>query len=161
MTPSIPTLKVAYIVKMFPRLSETFILNEILELERSAVEVTIFSIRKPNEGRFHPQLSKLRARVHYLEELDPKKWPVWLGRRWSILASHRQDLFGLVEEGLSRADVNHLDRVWTSAWIAAQCLEDGIQHIHAHFASLPSTLAYWASRISGLPYSFTAHANDI
>ena len=65
--------KVGYVVKMFPRLSETFVLNEILELERQGVEVVIFSIKKPNEGKFHPQLSALKAPVFYLDDLDTKK----------------------------------------------------------------------------------------
>ena len=56
-------LKVGYFVKMYPRLSETFILNEILELERRGIDITIFSLMKPNEGRFHPQVSELKAPV--------------------------------------------------------------------------------------------------
>jgi hypothetical protein len=58
-----PGLKIAYVLKMFPRLSETFVLNEILELERCGCEVVIFSLKKPNEGRFHPRVSQLKARV--------------------------------------------------------------------------------------------------
>jgi len=77
--------KIAYVLKMFPRLSETFILNEMLELERQGTEIIIFSLKKPNEGIFHPQLSNLKAPVFYLEDFDTKKWPVWLGNVWPRL----------------------------------------------------------------------------
>jgi len=71
--PDRPLVRVGYVVKMFPRLSETFILNEILELERRGVEVVIFSLKTPSEGRFHPQVSSLKAVVHYLEDFEPSK----------------------------------------------------------------------------------------
>ena len=51
-------MKIGYVIKMFPRISETFILNEILELERQGIEIVIFSLKKPNEGRFHQQLAQ-------------------------------------------------------------------------------------------------------
>ena len=53
-------LRVGYLLKMFPRLSETFILNELLELERQATEVSVFSLMYPTDGRFHGRLSELR-----------------------------------------------------------------------------------------------------
>lgn len=155
------TLKVGYIVKMFPRLSETFILNEILQLERQGVEVTIFSLKKPNEGRFHPQLSLLKAQVHYLDELDPKRWATWLGREWSHLQEFAPALWSQVEAALSVGDSARVDLTWQSAWVAARAQALGLAHLHAHFASLPSTVAYFAHSISGIPFTFTAHAKDI
>jgi len=154
-------LKVGYIVKMFPRLSETFILNEILELERNDVEVTIFSIKRPNEGIFHPQLSELKADVFYLDEFDLRKWPSWLGKIWTPLRDRQRDFWELMDEALSEVNRIKSDQVILGAWIASQALSRGIQRLHAHFATLPSTLAYYASRISGIDFSFTAHAKDI
>lgn len=154
-------LKVGYVVKMFPRLSETFILNEILELERRGVEVVIFSAKKPNEGRFHPQLSALKAEVLYLEDQEPKKWPHWIAKEWESLGSCRTNLFDLIDEALSDDDAGRVDQIWWSAWLASQALKRNLDHLHAHFASLPSSLAYFAHRISRIPFSFTAHAKDI
>jgi glycosyltransferase involved in cell wall biosynthesis len=154
-------VRVGYIVKMFPRISETFILNEILELEKQGTEVVIFSAKKPNEGRFHPQLARLKARVLYLDDLDVKKWSTWIAREWSILGSFRNGLWSEVESALKDGDVARLDLIWQAAWVVARAQSMGIAHLHAHFASLPSSIAHLAHQISGIPYTFTAHAKDI
>lgn len=154
-------LKIGYIVKMFPRLSETFILNEILELERNGVEVVIFSIKKPNEGRFHPQLSGLKAKVFYLEDFDSKKWPHWISPQWSELSSYSHRIWELLGEALAAGDNSRIEYIWWAAWIASQSNKLGLMRLHAHFASMPSTIAYFTHRINGMPFSFTAHAKDI
>ncbi len=154
-------LKVGYFVKMYPRLSETFILNEILELERRGVEVTIFSLKKPNEGRFHPQVAEVNAPVYYLDELEPKKGWALMAENWPTLAPRRAQLWKLLEELVPQNDPPLIEFFFGSAWAAALAAGQGLAHLHAHFASLPSTAAYFASRISGLPFSFTAHAKDI
>lgn len=154
-------MRVGYIVKMFPRLSETFILNEILELERQGVEVVIFSLKKPNEGQFHPQLAHLRARVWYLDDFDLKKWPVWIAPEWPFLEAHQSGLFKLLAEALAAGHAIEIDQLWQAAWVAARAHALGITHLHAHFASLPSTLAYFAHRVSDIPFTYTAHAKDI
>lgn len=154
-------LKIGYVVKMFPRLSETFILNEMIELERKDVEVTVFSLKKPNEGRFHPQLSRLKAKVYYLEDLDSKKFPIWIGKDWSNLGEAADRIWPLLKEALSEGDNQRVEHIWWSVWIAARINQLGITRLHAHFASLPSTIADLAGRIANVPYSFTAHAKDI
>lgn len=154
-------LKLGYIVKMYPRISETFILNEMLELERRGAEISIFSLKKPNEGLFHPQVAYLKAKAHYLEGFDMKKWGTWLGESWENLAPRADRFWPLLEEGLKEKNNYKIEIVLQAAWIAARAVEAGISHFHAHFASLPSTMAYYAHLISGIPYSFTAHAKDI
>ena len=59
---------VGYIVKMFPRVSETFILNEILELERQGLSLRIFSLKRPTESVVHAQGKLVRAPITYLPE---------------------------------------------------------------------------------------------
>ena len=39
--------------------------------------------------------------------------------------------------------------------------QDGLRHLHAHFAGMAARTAYWVGQFFGIPYSFTAHANDI
>ena len=63
-------LHVGYILKQYPRLSETFILNEILGLEASAIDVSIFSLRHATEGRFHPAVASVKGTVHYVTNPD-------------------------------------------------------------------------------------------
>lgn len=156
-----PIKSVGYFIKMFPRLSETFILNEILELERNGVEVVIFSIKKPNEGRFHSQVADIKAKVFYLDDLDTKKWQHWIGAEWPQLSPVRSNIWQLLDETLESKDFRRMDWIWWSAWAAAQSLRLGLSHLHAHFATLPSTMAYLVHRISGIPFTFTAHAKDI
>jgi glycosyltransferase involved in cell wall biosynthesis len=153
--------KVGYIVKMYPRLSETFILNEILQHERCGAEITIFSYKKPNEGHFHPQVAQVKAKVFYLEDLDPRKWPTWLGKVWGGIEEYHEAYLRLLGEALSMQDNERIELIMASAWVASQAKERGITHLHAHFASLPSTIAYLTHRITGIPFSFTAHAKDI
>lgn len=154
-------MKIGYVAKMFPRLSETFVLNEILELERQGAEVVVFSAKKPNEGQFHPQLARLKARVLYLEDLDAKKWAHWISANWDGLGGHADRIWDLVHGALADADPGRVELVWQAAWLAGRAADLGVDHLHAHFATLPAMLAHLAHQVSGIPYSFTAHAKDI
>ena len=152
-------LRIGYVVKMFPRLSETFVLNEVLELERRGVELTIFSLKKPDEGRFQPQLSCLRAPVVYLEDIASKKGLAALTRSWPALRPHRDQAWEALDRAFAQPD--GLELLLASAVVAGTAAERRLHHLHAHFASSPTTVAYLASRLSGLAFSFTAHAKDI
>ena len=74
--------RVAYLLKMYPRFSETFILNEILELERQGVDLHVFALKRPDEGRFHADVARVRAGVTYAPE-------TWSARPGALLAAHR------------------------------------------------------------------------
>jgi glycosyltransferase involved in cell wall biosynthesis len=136
-------------------------LNEILELERRGVEVTIFSLKKPNEGRFHPQVTNVKAPVYYLDDLEPKKGWAALAEHWPALFPRRAQLWELLENIIPQNDPALIELFFASAWAASLAQSRGLMHLHAHFATLPSTLAYFTSRVSGIPFSFTAHAKDI
>lgn len=154
-------LKLGYFVKMYPRISETFIVNEILELERRGVEISIFSLKKPDEGRFHPQVSQVKANVYYLDSRHNKTgWPS-IREHWSALEPRKAHLWELFEEVMMQGNDRQMELLFASASASATALELGLDHLHAHFASTPSTAAYYASRISGLGFSFTAHAKGI
>ena len=156
-----PPLRVGYVLKMFPRLSETFVLNEILELERRGVELTIFSLKKPDEGRFHPQIARLRAPVIYLEDVASRKGLAALARSWPMLRSRRDEAWKAIDRALSQPEGRDVELLLAAAIVAGRASEHGLQHLHAHFASWPATVAYFASRLSGVGFSFTAHAKDI
>lgn len=154
-------LRIGYVVRMFPRFSETFVLQEILELERQGVEVSIFSLNKPNEGRFHPALARLRAQIHYLDDREAKRWWAWLPSEWGAIGPDRTRMWQLIDEIAGKQDGADLDTVFYAAGLAAKCRALGLHALHAHFATVSCSLAYYASRIAGIPYSFTAHAKDI
>ncbi len=60
--------RIAYVMKMYPRFSETFIVNEILSHEKSDINIDLFSLRKPVDGRFHEMLSRVKSTVTYIPD---------------------------------------------------------------------------------------------
>ncbi len=150
------TLRVAYVAKRFPRLSETFVLNEILELERQGVEVSVFSLRRPTDEPRHRLLSELRATVTYLPSNDAGEVP-----RVDVQQSARYAMgpTGDLLLGKSEDAVADLE---AKARALAQAIEaQAITHIHAHFVSDTTIVASLASMLGDVPFSFTAHARDI
>ena len=147
--------RTAYVLKMYPRFSETFIVNELLAVESAGEQVDIFSLRAPSDGRFHESLAEVRASVTYLRSHGLRAADVW-----SALGAARVDLPGLSTCLDELLDVSVLDAV-QSVEIAVQLRRRGITHVHAHFASVATTVARLAARLAQVPYTFTAHAKDI
>lgn len=162
------TAKVGYVIKRFPRLSETFIINEIAELERQGAAVEIFSLLEPTSTMHHAALEQLRAPVTYLPQSAAVKslglgtaaggalpQPVAFKNLWREPSGPGGGLFpGKNAKGTARLLIQ-------AATLAAVANMRGIAHLHAHFATDATTVAMLAGRLSGLPYSFTAHAKDI
>ncbi|MGI8875848.1 MAG: glycosyltransferase [Egibacteraceae bacterium] len=139
---------------MYPRFSETFIVNEILAHEAAGVPREIFSLRPPADGRFHANLALVRAPVTYL--------PTGLKATtvWEALDRARRTLPGLWGHMDALTSVAVDDAV-QSIELAVLVAQRGIEHLHAHFGSVATTVARLAARLAGVPYSFTAHAKDI
>jgi glycosyltransferase involved in cell wall biosynthesis len=154
-------MTIAYILKMYPRFSETFILNEILELERQGVDIRIYSLRKPDDGRFHANLARVRASVTYLPEyLPPEAGRVFAANRALAQANPRR--YGQVLlYALSRRKLPALKRFFQAGLIADHLRAQPAEHLHAHFASSATQAALFVHLLTGIPYSFTAHAKDI
>lgn len=154
-------MRVGYILKMFPRFSETFIMNEILELERRGVDITVFSVLPPTDGRFHSQISGLRAKVIYLPPHSYSEF--WRNLRSSL------DWLKKRKKGYSRALWHALECSTDSAlkyfiragFIAEWTRKLRLNHLHSHFASSPTHIAMYTSMMTNIPYSFIAHAKDI
>lgn len=150
---------------MFPRLSETFVLNEILELEAQGVSVDIFSLYPPNDPRFHGALSRLRAEVTYLPRPDSSDmWQkIWL--KWSKLSMdgglEPSGAGAAFLAGLHRHDPDGLKLFLQALYLVAEIRRRGIHHLHAHFATSATSVAMMAHLLSGVSFSFTAHAKDI
>jgi colanic acid/amylovoran biosynthesis glycosyltransferase len=156
--------KVGYVLKRFPRLSKTFILNELLELQRQGAEVEIFSLLKPREKIRHELLLSLDANVVYLPgSKTARAWTVSIGpASGSTGTMPLADLSLPMPElfpGKKPEEAAHL--CVQAASLAVLAAARSIAHLHAHFASNATTVALLASRLSGVPYSFTAHARDI
>lgn len=156
------TQRVAYILKMYPRFSETFILNEVLELERQGMNIHIYSIKKPDDGRFHGDLARVRAKVTYLPEpftLAPRAY--YEAHRRVLDWDRKQYVRSLWGALMRRHRRAALKRFLQAGYLAPLLRREGITHIHAHFASAATSVAFYLHQLTGIPYSFTAHAKDI
>lgn len=156
-----PRPRLAYVVKMFPRFSETFILHELLELERLGHEITIYSLKRPVAGPTHPALSRLRARVVHL----PERPAAWLTHGVAAVVPLVVRSPGTMARVLwyvaTRGTHQAWKRFFQGACMARDLSRRPVDRVHAHFASAPARVALFAGRFAGLPFSFTAHAKDI
>jgi glycosyltransferase involved in cell wall biosynthesis len=147
--------RIGYVVKMYPRFSETFIVTELLAMQANGVECEIFSLRPPVDARFHASLGQVSAPVSYLRSESLRSADLW-----TLLRTARTELGGLADhvDELLAADVRDAAQAVQLALLVRQ---RGITHLHAHFASVATTVARLAARLAGVTYSFTAHAKDI
>lgn len=150
---------VGYVLRRFPVLSETFILNEILALEAQGLAVHIFSLAPPRDPRFHEDLAKLKASISYLPGIFDLKMLL----RYNVKAAKRcrqRYLRAL----LYVAGTGKPSLVWRflqAGYVAEKARRLHLRQLHAHFATRATSVAFLASMISQIPYSFTAHAFDI
>lgn len=155
MTTLEPGPKVGYVVKRYPRYSETFIVNEILAHEAAGVQVEIFSLLPPTDAHFQDVIARVRAPVHYLPG-EGSKVPGF----WSALTQAADDLADFWQK-LGKARGEEVRDVAQAVALARHVRHRGIHHLHAHFASAPATVARLAAMFADITYSFTAHAKDI
>lgn len=152
---SMPVRRVGYVMKMYPRFSETFIVTELLAMQRQGVDLEVFSLRPPADGRFHASLAELRAPVSYVKSAGLRAADVW--QTFRDASVELGDLSGHLGDLLA-ADVR--DAVQAME-VARACRARGVTHLHAHFASVAAVVARLAARMAGITYSVTAHAKDI
>ena len=148
-------LRVAYVVKRYPRFSETFIVNEVLAHEEAGLPVEIFSLKPSNDTHFQDQISRVRSPARSLPHAGLKATTLWDSLRGGLRSLPR--LSSRLPEALSE-NVSHVHQ----ALALAQAIVDSkISHVHAHFGTSPATVARLAARFADVSYSFTAHAKDL
>jgi len=154
--------RIAVVLKGYPRLSETFIAQEILELERADFDLSIISLRHPTDKHTHPVHAEISAPRYYLPEYLYKE----------LFRVARAKLHCLLKRGFWRAVpvfLNDLRRDPTSnrirrfgqAMVLANEYADDHDHIYAHFLHTPCSVARYAAIITGKSFSISAHAKDI
>lgn len=153
--PSHDHAPVGYVVKRYPRLSETFIVNEILAHEAAGLSVEIFTLRPCCDTHFQEAISRVRAPVTHLPSDSLRSSDFW-----SILQQAANRVPGLWA-AVSEDPLPVARDVWQAAILAQHIVERGIRHLHAHFATTPATVAMLAARMTDITFSFTAHARDI
>lgn len=159
---SAPSARVAVVLKGWPRLSETFIAQEIAGLEARGVALEIWSLRRPTDKARHPVHDRVEGRVVYLPEYlkdDPRRvlagWlkarrlPGYGAARTKFLADLRRD-----------PTANRLRR-WGQALVLAAELPSSIERLYAHFLHTPASVTRYAATMRSVPWSVSAHAKDI
>lgn len=157
-----PGGRVAFVLKGYPRLSETFIAQEILALEQLGLEIEIVSLRHPTDRARHPVHGQIEAPVLYLPEYlkdEPRRvLAAWRRARRlpGYAAARRAWLADLARDPTP----NRIRRFGQALVLAAEMAPD-IRHLHAHFLHTPASVARYAAMIGGLRWSVSAHAKDI
>ena len=179
-----PQAEIGYLLKGFARTSETFISNEIHLLEEAGVRISIFSFKKLEGQQRHGVSQRIKAPVTYLPEPTPFDnigLLEWIRRNAAIFSESQGDLlkrrpgaylrtllavlamsFRYAGGSFKSTLRSLLKEFFQAGFIASEVLKSGrIEHLHAHFCHTATTVAMLASRLSGIPFSFTAHAKDI
>lgn len=160
---SAPRGKVAYMMSRFPKITETFVLYEIVAVQGQGVQVALYPLQRERTTTMHPEAVPLVEAAHF----KPMFAPRFLAAHWHYLSRKPRKYFGALWDSLRAT--------WGSAryffgvlvffpkivQFARMMERDGIAHIHAHFASHPAAAAFIIHRLTGIPYSFTAHGSDL
>jgi glycosyltransferase involved in cell wall biosynthesis len=156
--------RVAYLLKRFPRLSESFVLNEILEIRRQGLDVVVYALMDPREKLVSPEAQQLRPEVVYVHDGagDPGSWLRLTAGAVAQIARHPLGAARLAWAVLSvYRSLPSLRHAVEALWLVRDLRQRGVTQLHAHFAHSPTAVAHMAWLAGGPPYSFTAHAKDL
>lgn len=157
-----PDRKIVVLLKGYPRLSETFIAQELLGLEKAGFALELVAMRKPTDKKRHPVHDEIRAPVHYLPEYlheEPLRVlrALWKTSRLPGFRSALGQFWRDLKRDVSR---NRFRRFGQAAVLVAEWPTNA-GWLHVHFIHTPASVASYASQISGIPWTVSAHAKDI
>ena len=150
--------RTGYVVKVYPRFSETFIVTEILAREAAGEDLAIYATRPTTDARFHPEISKVQAPLVHL------KRPAKSSELFTSIKAVDTRLPGAIGKLDSiMSMVHHIDSgdLAQGLDLACRVQQDGITHLHAHFANAAARIAAIAAHLTGISFSITTHAKDI
>ncbi len=155
--------KIAYIVSRFPHLPESFILRELDELDAQGFEVILCPLVRHKEKVSHPAAYRWIERAWYTPFISRQLLRDTL---WHILHQPRRALTTILHALLKVVTtpnflIGTLGILPTAFHLARRLQASGVTHIHAHFATHPAMAAWIINQLTGITYSFTAHAHDI
>ncbi len=176
--------EIAYIMKEYPRLSETFIMNEISLLEKMGLPIRVFSVKKPSAGLKQHATASRRSAVVYLPSVTSLSGSSLLGWLWVNLPKFIKSHFSLFRNRpqsylstwlqvvkmtfryrsgfFEKPKKAFIKEFLQAGYIAREILESGrIRHLHGHFCHGSTTITMFVSQLTNIPFSFTAHAKDI
>jgi len=155
---------IVYIVSNFPCYSETFILNELVELKKRGYKIFIFSLKKPKEKIIQNEAKEFLKDTFYspfLLGINLWKAQIYFLRKRPSF--YLKIIFEIIIYCIKKPLIllKNLSIFPKSIYFAYYIKEKNINHIHAHFANYPTTCAMIISQILNIPFSFTCHAHDI
>ena len=153
---------VGFVLKGYPRLSESFIAQEILALERRGLAIRLYALRRPAETATHPVHDAIAAPVRYLPEYLHRE-PVRVLRAWRALrgTAGYTDARRLWRADFARDRTRGRVRRFGQALVLAHELDPDTGRLHAHFLHTPASVARYAAALRRIPWSVSAHAKDI
>lgn len=154
--------RLAIVVKGWPRLSETFIAQELVALEAAGLDFEVWSLRRPTDSKTHPLHDRLRAQIRYVPEYLHQEPLRVLGGLWTALgAAGFRTAWAAFRADFARDRTRNRLRRFGQACVMARELPAGTEGLYAHFLHTPSSVARYVAILRGLPWSFSAHAKDI
>jgi len=154
-----PAPAIGYVLSVWPRLSETFILNEVIALERLGVRLRIFSIKNPKDEPTHAKVAEVRAAVTCLY-IGNNRAAAWAANLRSFFRRPIRYCRTFLQ-AMSYRRRPYVRRFIQAAYLADMLHREPVAHLHAHFANDPALVAMFTHRLTDIPFSFTAHAKDI
>lgn len=155
--PHRPPRRLGLLVKTWPKLSETFILEEVLGLERAGVALQLYALQAPMDEIQHDALDRVAAPVHYLPPATLRHSPALLGAQLREALRAPLRYARALGAAVRRRRIGDFLR---AAWLADHLRREGIEHLHTHFISSPADIAEGVGAL-GIPFSISAHAKDI
>jgi hypothetical protein len=154
---------IAVLLSRFPRVTETFILREVIELERRGWPVTLVPLMREHAEVVHPEAVPWIGRALFTgwisKEIVASLLRTLRRRPLRLLATvARLKLGNLRSPGFLAKSLLLFPK---AVHLAERLREAGVTHVHAHFATHPATVAWVIERLAGIPYSVTVHAHDI
>ncbi|HUP23982.1 MAG TPA: colanic acid biosynthesis glycosyltransferase WcaL, partial [Thermoanaerobaculia bacterium] len=158
-----PGFRVAYLVSRFPKLTETFIAEEIAAVERGGVAVDLYPLQRERTALVHPTAATLMGKARFTPLLAPRYASDHLRAVSADPGSYARIVATLVRAnwGSARYLLGALAFFPKAVHLAGRLQRSGIGHVHAHFASHPAAVAFVIHRLTGLRWSFTAHGSDL
>ncbi|MGO4956734.1 glycosyltransferase [Luteococcus sp. Sow4_B9] len=150
--------RIAYVVKVYPRFSETFVVTEILSREADGEDIAIYALKPTGDSRFHPQLAQVQAPVTHIRR------PYKLSMEWDVIRRGQEQLpdfgarYGELMPFLVQMEPSEVAQ---AVDLALRWKADGITRAHVHFANIAARCTAVAAALVGIPFSVTTHAKDL
>ena len=159
----IPAKKVAYIMSRFPKLTETFILYEMIALENGGVSVELFPLLKENQPVHHKEVARLMKKAHFHRFFS---LPIFMANVYYLLRKpliYLRTIFEVLSGtfGSKNFFFGAIGIIPKSVRFAYEMQNLGVEHVHAHFCNHPAVAAFIISKLTGIPFTFTAHGSDL